>query len=311
MKNSRWTFLALLLFVSAFFLPVTAYASGPADSSAPTISARVSEKMLIMEAKDEDSGVASVFIDGQESAYPAGEPLTLDLWNYAGAGSYVSVYAVDYAGNQSGTVQVENPYYKASLTNDETDQSAVPEQSSAFTPDGSGTVLDNVTDEEGKEFFTITTPDENIFYLIIDRAREDGNVYFLNAVTEDDLLSLAKEEAGNKEESAIPAQEPSPQPDASSEPEDTPVKSEQGGDSTLIFVLLAAVIAGGAGYYFKIYKPKHQAADAEEPEYEEEDEEEYDLEPAIPDSEDTPDDFLSPEDEFTEPDGLLEEEEEL
>lgn len=311
MKNNRWTFLALLLFVSAFFLPVTAYASGPTDSSAPTISARVSEKMLIMEAKDEDSGVASVFIDGQESAYPAGEPLTLDLWNYAGAGPYVSVYAVDYAGNQSGTVQVENPYYKASLTNDETDQSAVPEQSSAFTPDGSGTVLDNVTDEEGKEFFTITTPDENIFYLIIDRAREDGNVYFLNAVTEDDLLSLAKEDAGNKEESAIPAQEPSPQPDASSEPEDTPVKSEQGGDSTLIFVLLAAVIAGGAGYYFKIYKPKHQVADAEEPEYEEEDEEGYDLEPEIPYSEDTPDDFLSPEDEFTEPDGLLEEEEEL
>lgn len=311
MKNSRWTFLALLLFVSAFFLPVTAYASGPADSSAPTISARVSEKMLIMEAKDEDSGVASVFIDGQESAYPAGEPLTLDLWNYAGAGQYVSVYAVDYAGNQSGTVQVENPYYKASMTNDETDQSAVPEQSSAFTPDGSGTVLDNVTDEEGKEFFTITTPDENIFYLIIDRAREDGNVYFLNAVTEDDLLSLAKEDAGNKEESAIPAQEPSPQPDASSEPEDTPVKSEQGGDSTLIFVLLAAVIAGGAGYYFKIYKPKHQVADAEEPEYEEEDDEEYGLEPEASDSEDTPDDFLSPEDEFTEPDGLLEEEEEL
>lgn len=313
MKNSRWTFLALLLFVSAFFLPVTAYASGPADSSAPTISARVSEKMLIIEAKDEDSGVESVFIDGQESAYSAGEPLTLDLWNYAGASLYVSVYAVDYAGNQSGMVQVENPYYKASLTDDETDESAVPEQGGAFTPDGSGTVLDNVTDEEGKEFFTITTPDENIFYLIIDRARENGNVYFLNAVTEDDLLSLAqKEDSGKDGESAVPTPESSSEPEAAPDSDNTEAgQNQDGGDSTLIFVLLAAVIAGGAGYYFKIYKPKHQAADAEEPEYEEEDEEEYDLEPEVPDFEDTPDDFLSQEDEFTDPDGLLEEEEEL
>lgn len=308
MKNSRWTFLALLLFVSAFFLPVTAYASGPADSTAPTIAARVSEKMLVIEAKDEDSGVKSVFIDGHETPYPAEGPLTSDLWNYAGAGQYVSAYAVDYAGNQSGTVQVENPYYKALLTDDEAEESAVPEQSGAFTPDGSGTVLDNVTDEEGKEFFTITTPDENIFYLIIDRAREDGNVYFLNTVTEDDLLSLAKKENNGKNgESAIPTPEASSQPESTTAPDDTPAKQEQGGDSTLIFVLVAVVIAGGAGYYFKIYKPKHQAADTEEPEYDEE----YDIEPDTPESKDMQDDFLSPEEEFGDPDDPPEEEEQL
>lgn len=309
MKNNRWTFLALLLFMSAFFLPVTAYASGPTDSTAPTISARVSEKVLIIEAKDEDSGVKSVFIDGHETAYPDKGPLTSDLWNYAGAGQYVSAYAVDYTGNRSGTVQVENPYYKASLTDGEPEESAVSEQSGAFTPDGTGTVQDNVTDETGKEFFTITTPDENVFYLIIDRERKDENVYFLNAVTEDDLRSLAKKESG-KAESAVPVPEVSPQPEVSPSPGDTPAKQEQGGDSTLIFVLLAAVIAGGAGYYFKIYKPKHQAADAEEPEYDD-NEEEYDTEPDIPDSEDTEGDFLSPEDEFGEPDDSLDEEEQL
>ncbi|KPU45081.1 hypothetical protein OXPF_15590 [Oxobacter pfennigii] len=312
MRNNRWMFLALMLFMSAFFLPVTAYASGPADSRAPVISARVSEKTLVIEASDEDSGVESVFIDGQETAYPAEGPLEADLWNYAGAGQYVSAYAVDYAGNRSGTVKVENPYYKASLTEDETDESAVPEQSSAFTPDGSGTVLDNVTDEEGKEFFTITTPDENIFYLIIDRAREDGNVYFLNAVTEDDLLSLAqKEDSGKNGESAVPTSESASEPEASPDSGETASgQNQSGGDSTLIFVLLAAVIAGGAGYYFKIYKPKHQAADAEEPEYDENDEE-YDTEPDIPDSEDTQDDFLSPEDEFGDPDDPPEEEDQL
>jgi hypothetical protein len=262
MKNNRWMFLALMLFMSAFFLPVTAYASGPADSTAPVISARVSEKTLVIETSDEDSGVESVFIDGQETAYPAEGPLEADLWNYAGAGRYVSAYAVDYAGNRSGTVQVENPYYKASLTDSKSDESAVPEQSGAFTPDGTGTVQDNVTDETGKEFFTIMTPDENVFYLVIDRERQEENVYFLNAVTEDDLLSLAKKENG------------------------------------------------GAGYYFKIYRPKHQAAEADEPEYDE-NEDEYELEPDTLDSEDTQDDFLSPEDEFGEPDDPPEEEEQL
>lgn len=309
MKNSRWTFLALLLFMSAFFLPVTAYASGPADSTAPTITAKVSEKMLVIEAKDEDSGVESVFIDGHETTYPAEGPLTSDLWNYAGAGQYVSAYAVDNSGNRSGTVQVENPYYKASLKDGKSDESAVPEQSGAFTPDGTGTVQDNVTDGTGKEFFTITTPDENVFYLIIDRERKEENVYFLNAVTEDDLRSLAKKQGG-KAESVIPSPEVSQQPEASPPPGDTPEKQEPGGDSTLIFVLLAVVVAGGAGYYFKIYKPKHQVVDTDEPEYDDNDEE-YDAEPDIPDSEDTQDDFLSTEDAFGDPDDLPEEEEHL
>ena len=57
-----------------------------------------------------------------------------------------------------------------------------------FTPNGTGTVVDNATDEDGKEFFTITTPSENVFYLVIDRQRTEENVYFLNAVTEKDLL---------------------------------------------------------------------------------------------------------------------------
>ena len=38
-----------------------------------------------------------------------------------------------------------------------------------FTPSGTGTVVDNATDEDGKEFFTITTPAENVIYLVIDR----------------------------------------------------------------------------------------------------------------------------------------------
>ena len=66
-----------------------------------------------------------------------------------------------------------------------------PEQK-PFTFDGTRTVVDNATDEEGKEFFTITTAEEAMFYLVIDRQKSAENVYFLNAVTLADLATLAE-----------------------------------------------------------------------------------------------------------------------
>ena len=89
-----------------------------------------------------------------------------------------------------------------------------------FTPEGTGTVVDNATDEDGKEFFTITTPNENIFYLVIDRQRSGENVYFLNAVTEADLMALVE----ISKEPVAPTPEPEPVTDPEPEPEPEPEK---------------------------------------------------------------------------------------
>lgn len=300
MRNKMLTVLALTLFLSAFLLHTTAYASGPADATAPTLTARLSGQTLHIEAKDEDSGVKSVYIDGHEVAFPAEGALDAALWDYAGTGQYVSVYTVDYSGNQSGTVQVENPYYKAGTTK-KTTESAVPEQTNAFTPEGTGTTVDNATDSEGKEFFTITTPDENTFYLIIDRQRQEKNVYFLNAVTEDDLRSLAKKDNQKNGESAIPTQTPNPQVSVTPVPDPKPEpQPEKGGDSTIIFVILAVIVAGGAGYYFKIYKPKHQAADMETEEFDEDESGYEDETEPLPKPTENTEGLLPPEDEFGE-----------
>lgn len=136
-----------------------------------------------------------------------------------------------------------------------------------LTPDGQGSLLDNATGEEGKEFFTITTADESVFYLVIDRQKSGENVYFLNTVTVDDLMALAEP---GKEEAPAPAvtpePEPAPTPDVEPEPEPEPEKS--GGMGTLLLALAVVVIGGGAGWYFKIYRPKQQrAADLEEDDY--------------------------------------------
>ena len=77
----------------------------------------------------------------------------------------------------------------------------------ATPPGGQGTVIDNASGtaaESGREFFTIATPDENVFYLVIDRQRDSENVYFLNAVTESDLMALAQKDAEGPSQSAVP-----------------------------------------------------------------------------------------------------------
>lgn len=182
------------------------------------------------------------------------------------------------------------PSGSASVTTDpEAQPSAKP-----LTPDGQGTVVDNVTDQDSKEFFTFTTPSENTFYLVIDKQRESENVYFLNAVTESDLLALAEKdkEPEDSNVSAIPDPEPvctckdkcasgevntdcpvcavsmkdctgkAPAADPDTDPK--PEKPEKGGSSTMILVVVAVLAVGGAGYYLKIWKPKHDLDDAED-----------------------------------------------
>lgn len=194
--------------------------------------------------------------------------------------------------DNSGGGAAVTPTPSASASNDPDSQpDTTPRNPTALTPDGQGTVMDNVTEGDGKEFFTFTTPSENTFYLIIDRQRDSENVYFLNAVTENDLMALAEKGDGSASTSAIPDPAPvcvckdkceagavntacpvcvlsmndcagtAPAPAAIQEPE-KPKESNNTG--TIVIVLLAMLAVGGAGWYFKIYKPKHDMSDAED-----------------------------------------------
>ncbi len=139
----------------------------------------------------------------------------------------------------------------------------LPTEPNPFTPDGTGTVVDNATDQDGKEFFTITTAEEAVFYLVIDRQRETENVYFLNAVTVADLMALA--ESSGEPAAPEPPLEPEPEPTPTPEPE--PVPEKKGGAGPLLLALTVVVIGGGAGWYFKIYRPKLQKAAEPEEDY--------------------------------------------
>ncbi len=290
-KNSiRYALLALVLGMGAFLMPVTAYAKGDSDTTPPTVSVELSGDTLHIEASDEDSGVDAVYIGTKRVNYRVDNAIDVEFEDYAGKEKEkVGVYAIDFAGNQSEVVEVKNPYYEGAA-DAETESAA---EENPFTPAGQATVLDNATDGEGKEFYTFITPEENVFYLVIDNQRDSENVYFLNAVTEDDLAALAEkgEKDGTEDESAVPeitvctctdkceagmvnTSCPVCRNDLSActgrekEPVGTeePAKEEtkKGSGGAFIFVLLAALAVGGAGYYFKIYKPKHDLDDAED-----------------------------------------------
>ena len=257
--------IALMLCMGAFLFPVTAFAAD-ADTTPPILTATINSDVLHIEAIDADSGVEAVFIDGKRINYRVDSALDLEFSDYATSGEYVTIFAMDFAGNKSKEVPVKNPNFI---------QPTAPKEAKPFTPAGTGTVMDNATDGDGKEFFTITTPDDNEFYLIIDRQRNSDNVYLLNAVTEDDLKALAKK-GGNKGESAVPNPDPTPTPTPEPTPEPEPEpKPPANNNGTLMFILIAVAAAGGAGYYFKVLKPKQQAAMADEFD-EDEDEAGYD-----------------------------------
>lgn len=280
MKNKiRNAFSALVLGMGVFFMPITASAAGGADITPPAVNAEVEDGVIHIEAKDDDTGVDAVFIGGKRVNYRVDDMLDLELRDFVEDGQEtVDIYAIDFAGNQSETVvlNVAQPNPDA--------------EEKPFTPDGQATVLDHATNEDGKEFYTFTTPEENVFYLVIDRQRESENVYFLNAVMESDLAALAtkdenavtedimttepavcsceeKCEAGKVDTSCgicrndLEACKGKPaEPTEAAEPETA--KKNSGG--TFLFVILALLAAGGAGYYFKIYKPKHELDDAED-----------------------------------------------
>ncbi len=164
--------------------------------------------------------------------------------------------------------------------------------------------------ETGKEFYTIQTASEKVFYLIIDRDGEEERVYFLTEVTENDLLNVT---ADNSEtlpknsaalESAIPVtegvlpnnngeqeteeltEEPTEDGEENTEePEPEPEKTEENPMATYVILGIVAAAAIGGGYYFKVVRKKKEEF-LDEDDDEEDEEEEYNDEEEEKDSED-------------------------
>lgn len=180
-------------------------------------------------------------------------------------------------GFESGTENLPPEDESASQTEESSDSGKESEENDefdndtptdgAFSVDGNGEVLDNIVDKKsGKEFYTITTANNQTFYIIIDHASSTKNVYMLSMIDENDLKDFLSEEEPEKPADTPPSvdfgQDKTEKPDTDAE--DTPKKSGGNTLGTILILLALGAVAGGLYFYFKIYKPKKEARVSDE-----------------------------------------------
>lgn len=156
---------------------------------------------------------------------------------------------------------------------DETEQTApepviteeTPEETEVtpFSVAGNGQLLDDITDDDTKQFLTVQTKNGNTFFMVIDRSRNSENVYMLSLVDERDLAEFIEEEEPEpaEEKPAVIVEEPKPEP-VQEEIQPEPEKGGMGMGAVFTILLLGAGCVGGY-YYFKIWKPKREEEEAE------------------------------------------------
>ena len=82
------------------------------DRTSPTVKAGIGGKMLRVEANDELSGIDAIYIDGDRYDELTNGTLDVRLRDLDDEYKQISVQSVDYAGNKSKTVQLNNPNYE-------------------------------------------------------------------------------------------------------------------------------------------------------------------------------------------------------
>ena len=335
------------------------------DTTKPTLNAAVSDGLLSVQVHDTDSGAKAVYVNGYEFTELTNGTLNIRLQQFDAGYEYFTISAMDNAGNMSEVYKTKNPYYKDPADeSDENPAKQLPANAEATKPgnatgtvtehtrtDGDGNTVPQTPEEQkkqefakadaeekaesgdtekeqskqGKEFYTIQTASDKVFYLIIDRDGEEEMVYFLTEITENDLLNATSDNSETLPknsaalESAIPTEEGALPNNNGEQPEDTEPAEENAGDtedtesteepepeekaepnplvSYILMGALAVAFIGGA-YYFKVVRKKKEDFIEDEDEDEDgEDEEEYENEEEEPEDGSDDDFFEDKEDE--------------
>lgn len=138
-----------------------------------------------------------------------------------------------------------------------------------FSVPGNAQVQDDITNSKNKEFLTITTKNNNTFYVIIDRSANVDNVYMLSQIDENDLQEFLEEDSSS---STIVDVTPEVVIDENTHTEQTeqpatesPEKEESASNlGALVAIFVAAILGVGAYGYIKFIKPKKDEDDGDD-----------------------------------------------
>ena len=153
-----------------------------------------------------------------------------------------------------------------SVETEETEKDTVVEENQInteepFSVPGNAQVQDDITNSKNKEFLTITTKNNNTFYVIIDRSANVDNVYMLSQIDENDLQEFLEEDTSASTIVDVTPEvvidenthtEQTEQP-ATESPEKEGTASNLG---ALVAIFAAAILGVGAYGYIKFIKPK-------------------------------------------------------
>ena len=134
----------------------------------------------------------------------------------------------------------------------------------SFSVPGNGQLVDDLSEDESKQFLTIQTKNGNTFFMVLDRSNNTENVYMLSMIDENDLAEFigdGQKEAEQKQPSVVipETEKPSASAELEAGTETKPdAEEEKGGMSTGAMFAIVLLLAGGIGgfYYFKVWKPK-------------------------------------------------------
>ncbi len=169
------------------------------------------------------------------------------------------------------------------ITESET-ATATPKPSRTISTEGTGHVVDNITDSEDLQFISVTAKDGSVFFVVIDKKNTNDNVYFLNKVDISDLEALAKDNtltSSSTTVTPVPSATSTPEPEEQKSAAEEQKQEKQPVSSTTLILILAAIAAAvSGGYYLKVVIPKkklEQADDLEDFDFEDEEETEDDI----------------------------------
>lgn len=112
---------------------------------------------------------------------------------------------------------------------------------------GSGTVVDFTT-TASKAFYTVQTPDNSLYYIVIDLDKTEDNVYFLSEVNGEELEMDQVSQSQTNQPAPETESEPAPEPEIQAE--QSQFENTQGTNWTLWIIILGAAVLFGYQFFY-------------------------------------------------------------